>query len=114
MLPIPSTVTVQPASVHQLQNRSRAWRSISVSASRGTPPFYVAPILARSISDFHSRCASIEIAAINRYLEKISSHHGENRIHQSVYSRFGEPAIRSPRSERSALVVCSALRNTPP
>src|SRR5215470_16187399 len=49
MLPILSTPMVQPASVHHFTNRSRACLSRSVSASRRTPPFSVAPIFAKSI-----------------------------------------------------------------
>src|SRR6185437_2552234 len=55
MLPIRSTETVQPASLHQRTKRSRPWRSRSVSASRQTPPLSVAPILAISIRLCHRR-----------------------------------------------------------
>ena len=42
----------------QRTNRSRPWRSRSVSARRQTPPFAVAPICASSISEFHSAAPS--------------------------------------------------------
>ncbi|MNZ70106.1 hypothetical protein D3C78_884270 [compost metagenome] len=55
MLPTPSMLTVQPASSHQVTNRSRAWRSRSVNARRQTPPLTVAPSRASSMSDCHKR-----------------------------------------------------------
>src|SRR5882724_12243763 len=68
MLPMPSIATLQPASLHQRMKRSRASPSRRERASRRTPPFSVAPILARSIRDFHSRCGSIDISAIPDHL----------------------------------------------
>src|SRR5882672_4702527 len=68
MLPIPSIATPQPASLHQRMKRSRASPSSLERASRRTPPFSVAPILARSIRDFHNRCESIDISAIPEHL----------------------------------------------
>ena len=55
MLPIRSTVTVQPASSHQPMKSRRASPSRSLAASRHTPPFAVAPIRANSIRLAHSR-----------------------------------------------------------
>ena len=55
MLPIRSTVTVQPAASHQPIKRRRAAPSRSLAASRHTPPFSVAPIRASSITLPHSR-----------------------------------------------------------
>src|SRR5437899_515240 len=49
MLPILSTRTVQPASLHHRIKRRRASPSRSLAASRHTPPFGVAPICANSI-----------------------------------------------------------------
>ena len=58
MLPILSMPTLQPASSHQRTKRSRAALSTSVSASRQTPPFSVAPIFAISIRLAHRRSPS--------------------------------------------------------
>src|SRR5829696_5966315 len=44
MFPTRSTVTVQPASVHQVTNRSRISLSESLSASRRSPPDFPGPI----------------------------------------------------------------------
>src|SRR5437762_2934303 len=64
MLPIVSMVMLQPAWVHHVWNRSRAWRSRSVKARRQTPPFSVAPILANSIRLSHSRLPSIRMLVV--------------------------------------------------
>src|SRR6516225_3365803 len=64
MLPILSTVMRQPAASPHCRNRSRAWRSRSVSARRQTPPFSVAPILASSIRLCHSRSLSMRILVL--------------------------------------------------
>src|SRR5690242_15098175 len=55
MLPMPSTSTERPASLHQPTKRSRPSRSTSVSVRRFTPPFGVAPIRASSMSEPQSR-----------------------------------------------------------
>src|SRR5258706_10572014 len=55
MLPMPSTSTDRPASLHQATNWSRPRLSTSVSVRRRTPPLSVAPICARSMSERHSR-----------------------------------------------------------
>src|SRR5512140_2961048 len=59
MVPMSSTVTVQPSSSHRTLNQSRTSRSSSVSVNRQMPPFGVAPIRALSIRSFHSRSGSI-------------------------------------------------------
>ena len=59
MLPIASTRTVSPAASHSARNRSRPRRSTSVSVSRRTPPFGVAPISAMPIRLSHSRLPSM-------------------------------------------------------
>ena len=53
--PMASTDTVHPASRHHVANKSRLFPSRSVSVSRLTPPFDVAPILAISIRLDQSR-----------------------------------------------------------
>src|SRR4029079_614184 len=55
MFPIASTRVSSPDSRAHATKRSRPSRSMSVSASRFTPPFGVAPIRARSISERHKR-----------------------------------------------------------
>src|SRR5690348_8749156 len=59
ILPTSSTVTVQPSAVHCALSQSRTCRSRSVSVRRQMPPFAVAPICVVSISESHSRWASI-------------------------------------------------------
>ena len=59
ILPTPSTLTVQPASSHHLINKFLHSASKSVNAKRQFPPFFVAPILAISISDNQRRSLSI-------------------------------------------------------
>src|SRR4026207_1291750 len=60
MLPTRSTVTVQPASVHQVVNRSRISLSASVSASRRRPPALPGPISPERMTVDQKRAASIE------------------------------------------------------
>src|SRR6185312_510921 len=59
MLPMSSTVTVQPRVIVLALNQSRTVRSRSVNVSRQMPPFGVTPILAVSIKSSHSRSGSI-------------------------------------------------------
>src|SRR5688572_7198143 len=62
-LPILSIVTVMPASRAQPVTRSRPCLSRSVSVRRHTPPLGVAPILANSINEPHSRSPSMRSSA---------------------------------------------------
>src|SRR5918994_1053665 len=64
MLPMRSTLTCNPASSHQVRNRSRPRRSSSVRVCRLTPPFGVAPISAMVIRLCHNRSPSTLISAI--------------------------------------------------
>src|SRR5581483_1171764 len=59
MVPMASTVTVQPSPSAADLNQSRTWRSRSVRVSRQMPPFGVAPILAVCIRSSHNRSGSM-------------------------------------------------------
>jgi hypothetical protein len=61
MFPTRSTVTVQPASVHQVTKRSRISLSASVSASRRRPPALPGPISPERMTVLQNRPASIAI-----------------------------------------------------
>src|SRR6266480_454165 len=61
IFPIASQRTARAASRAHRTNWSRPSRSAAVSVMRRTPPLGVAPMRARSISDFHRRSASILI-----------------------------------------------------
>mgnify|MGYP006197789685 CR=1 FL=1 len=72
MLPMRSTRMLQPASRSQRTSWSRPSRSRSVRASRHTPPFGVAPILAISARLSHSRAPSMRSAAMSMPSSSVS------------------------------------------
>src|SRR5882672_7690866 len=77
MLPILSTPIVQPASLDQRTNRSRACLSRSVSASRFTPPFSVAAILSNNIRLSHNRSLLMRMFVVTHFSQvEPQSHKG--------------------------------------
>ena len=104
-----STLTVQPASLHQRMNRSRAWPSSSVSASRRTPPLSVAPIFASSISESHRRCWLMEMFMAIHLLSKPPPLQGEGWSGGGCGSRSDPSPPGLPLGEGGTKIVASQL-----
>ena len=85
-----------PAASHSVRKWSRPWRSTSVSVSRRTPPFGVAPIRAMSIRLSHSRTPSI------RWLVCCTSMGRSSPLQRRHLARGGASCKRVAHAHRSA------------
>src|SRR3954449_1206305 len=112
MLPMASTRSARPASRHQSAKRSRPSRSAGVSVTRRTPPFGVAPIFARSMSEDQSRWASMLGLDIAPILEPPLEQRADARIRAGVGEAdhavelqlpFGRHALRPERGQLADL-----------
>src|ERR1044071_309630 len=111
MLPMRSTVIVQPAALHHAAKRSRAFLSRSVSVSRQTPPFSVAPILASSIRESQSRwLLMVMFEGVGIADFTVKERNWRAKIRASRGERGGDRLCHEDTKARRRILASSCLR----